>query len=90
MTSPCYANTNNNRYKILNPPNNLVMMAQFHKAVAFRNEIDIDEVECMVANLIYRKYIKGYIARRGDSSALKLDKTEAFPPLAKIFSSQTL
>lgn len=27
-------------------------------------QMDLDEVECIVANLIYRKYIKGYISHK--------------------------
>lgn len=52
--------------------------------------MEIDEVECMIANLIYRKYIKGYIARRNGKSAVKLDENCAFPKLDKIFALNTL
>lgn len=40
---------------------------------------DDDEVQCLVANLIYRKYVKGYIAFK--SRVLVLSKVEPFPPL---------
>lgn len=32
-------------------------------------EMDLDEVECIVANLIYRKYIKGYISHKARARA---------------------
>ena len=66
-------------------------MDKFHLAVNFNtNEpMEIDEVECIVANLIYRKYIKGYIAKR-TTSAIKVDKETPFPPLSKIFPQETL
>mmetsp|Transcript_21085 Transcript_21085/g.52427 ORF Transcript_21085/g.52427 Transcript_21085/m.52427 type:complete len:402 (-) Transcript_21085:144-1349(-) len=40
---------------------------------------EIDEVECIVANLIFRRFIKGYISHK--SRVVVLAKTGAFPPL---------
>jgi len=40
------------------------------------------ELQCLVANLIYRKYIKGYIALK--QKVLVLAKTDAFPPLSTV------
>jgi hypothetical protein len=37
------------------------------------------ELQCLVANLIYRKYIKGYIAYK--QRVVVLSKTDAFPPM---------
>jgi len=39
-------------------------------------------VECIVANLIARKYIKGYISH--GLHRLVVDKTTAYPPLDKV------
>lgn len=41
--------------------------------------MDIDECECVVANLIFRKFIKGYISHK--SRVVVLAKTGAFPSL---------
>ncbi len=41
--------------------------------------MDIDEVECVVANLSYRKFIKGYISHK--SRIVVLAKNDAFPSL---------
>ena len=41
--------------------------------------MDLDEVECIVANLIAQKQIKGYIAHA--QATLVLSKLDPFPPL---------
>lgn len=43
---------------------------------------DSDENECMVANLIYNNYVKGYIAHQ--RRILVLAATNAFPALATV------
>lgn len=43
---------------------------------------DDDEAQCLVANLIYRKYVKGYIAFR--SRVLVLSKADPFPDLSTV------
>lgn len=40
------------------------------------------ELQCLVANLIFRKYVKGYLAFK--SRVLVLAKTDAFPPLSAV------
>ncbi len=40
------------------------------------------ELQCLLANLIYRKYIKGYIAFK--QRVVVLAKTDAFPSLATV------
>ncbi len=40
------------------------------------------ELQCILANLIYRKYIKGYIAFK--PRVLVLAKTDAFPTLSMV------
>ena len=42
----------------------------------------LDEVECVVANLIYRKYVKGYISHQ--KRVLVVSKQEAFSPIANV------
>jgi len=42
--------------------------------------MDIDEVECIVANLIFRKFIKGYISHK--LRVLVLAKNDPFPSLS--------
>ena len=42
--------------------------------------------QCVLANLIFRKYIKGYISHK--QRVLVLSKANAFPPLATISSSE--
>ncbi|KAL7419999.1 COP9 signalosome (CSN) subunit [Cryptotrichosporon argae] len=43
---------------------------------------DADEVECMVANMIYRGFIKGYISH--EKQMVVLAKTNPFPPISSI------
>jgi len=45
--------------------------------------MDLDEVECVLVNLIYRKYVKGYISHK--NQILVLSKADAFPPLSAVF-----
>lgn len=40
------------------------------------------ELQCILANLIHRKYIKGYIAYK--SRVVVLAKTDAFPDLSTV------
>ena len=39
----------------------------------------MDEVECVMANLIFRSFVKGYIAHK--SLVVVISKVNAFPPL---------
>lgn len=51
------------------------------KALKWLNiEMDIDEVECIMAILIYRNYIKGYFSHK--SKVVVLSKQDPFPALA--------
>lgn len=45
-------------------------------------DVDVDELECIVANLIYHKMIKGYIAH--GPRVVVVSKANAFPPLASV------
>ena len=46
-------------------------------------EMDGDEVECVLANLIFRKYVKGYISHK--ARVLVLSKATPFPKLSTVF-----
>jgi hypothetical protein len=47
--------------------------------------MDLDELECILANLIYRKLIKGYVSHKPPALVLSNKGTkEAFPPLSGI------
>merc|ERR1712176_1504199 len=41
-------------------------------------EIDIDELECILSTLIFKKLVKGYIAHQ---TAIVLSTKTAFPPI---------
>ena len=45
-------------------------------------EMDIDEIECVLANLIYSGYVKGYISHQ--HGKLVVSKGVAFPPLSEV------
>ena len=45
-------------------------------------EMETDEIECIVANLIYSGYIKGYIAHQ--HGKVVVSKGNAFPPLSEV------
>ena len=51
---------------------------------------DPDEVECIMANLIYRKFVKGFIAKRNGNTGIKFDSKDPFPSLGDIFPRNTL
>jgi len=48
-------------------------------------DVDADEVECIVANLIFRKFVKGYISHK--NRVVVLSKTDAFPSLKSVFAA---
>lgn len=57
-----------------------VQISWFQRALEWQGEQpDYAEVECIVANLIYRKYIKGYISLQ--HRVVVLSKADPFPPL---------
>mmetsp|Transcript_900 Transcript_900/g.2763 ORF Transcript_900/g.2763 Transcript_900/m.2763 type:complete len:404 (-) Transcript_900:251-1462(-) len=47
-----------------------------------QSEVEADEVECVVANLIARKYVKGYISHK--AQVVVLSKVQPFPPLRQV------
>ena len=46
------------------------------------HEVDIDEVECVLANLIFEGYIKGYVAHK--AKYLVVSQKSAFPPISQV------
>ncbi|KAL4450585.1 hypothetical protein ABPG77_000941 [Micractinium sp. CCAP 211/92] len=57
-----------------------IPLAQFQAALAMQGlEVDMDEVECIAANLIFRKYVKGYLSHK--AKVMVVAKTDPFPPL---------
>ena len=48
--------------------------------------MDMEEIECMLATLIYKGYIKGYISHQ--HSKLVVSKGNAFPALRDIFGAE--
>ena len=58
----------------------LRIAAKFWRALAWQGvDMDMDEVECVMANLIFRKYVKGYISHK--SLVVVISKVDPFPPL---------
>ena len=56
-----------------------------HVAKSFKwlgMHIDLDEVECILANLIYNRYVRGYISHA--KRVLVLSKRDPFPKSAVI------
>ncbi|KAL2112730.1 hypothetical protein VUR80DRAFT_6612 [Thermomyces stellatus] len=57
-----------------------IPIAEFQAAINLKSDgdrIDTDEVECFLANMIYKSLMKGYIAR--ERGMVVLSKTGAFP-----------
>ncbi len=50
--------------------------------VAGETDVDKDELECIVANLIFHRSIKGYVAHA--QQILVLSKVDPFPKLAAV------
>jgi hypothetical protein len=62
---------------------NQIPLAVVAKALSLMDiRMDIDEIECILANLIYRGYVRGYIAHT--KRVLVLSKRDAFPVSAVI------
>lgn len=50
-------------------------------------DMDMDEIECVAANLIARKYVKGYISHK--AKVMVVAKTDPFPPLEQAAVTET-
>ena len=65
-------------------PKNVICFDDFVKAARFMNmDICEDELECLMANLIFRGYVKGYIAKRETSCVMF--GSNPFPKLSEVF-----
>ncbi|PRW20744.1 PCI domain-containing 2 [Chlorella sorokiniana] len=59
-----------------------IPLPQFQTALALQGvPLDMDEVECVAANLIFRKYVRGYISHKNE--VMVVAKADPFPPLAQ-------
>lgn len=45
-------------------------------------EWDLDEIECVIANLIFKGYIKGYLSHQ--MRVLVVSATKAFPSISSV------
>uniref|UniRef100_A0A7S0LNH2 PCI domain-containing protein n=1 Tax=Coccolithus braarudii TaxID=221442 RepID=A0A7S0LNH2_9EUKA len=58
-------------------------IAKFRQCLASTGvEMDCDEIECVLANLIYSGYIKGYLSHQ--HGKIVVSKGNAFPPVASV------
>ena len=62
-------------------PNLIKIQYLFHALRSWDKELDLDEVECLLANLIGNSYIKGYISHEQRVLVLSKDMRDAFPSL---------
>lgn len=80
------------RVQLLHAEENPAKAAQlplglFQKALRWQGlDLDMDEVECVTANLIYKKYVKGYISHK--NQVVVLSKLAPYPPLKDIDLTQ--
>ena len=64
-----------------NKPNIISLQYLFHPLRNWDNELDLDEVECLLANLIGNGMIKGYISHEQRVLVLSKNMKDAFPTL---------
>ena len=66
--------------------NHQLQMQDFQLAlhVATGNSMDTDEIECVLTNLIFKGYIKGYMSHT--KKILVVSKTQPFPPIVSVSS----
>jgi len=76
-----YRNLFKRIYLIMNSTK--LRLSMFVKAFEWMDiQIDVDEIECILANLIFGGYIKGYISHQ--LGVLVVSATKAFPPVKLI------
>ncbi|KAK9830717.1 hypothetical protein WJX74_004036 [Apatococcus lobatus] len=64
-----------------NEKGHLLPLGQLQKAIRWQQmDMDEDDVECAVANLIHKKYVKGYISHK--NQVLVLSKADPFPAVS--------
>lgn len=65
--------------------NTRLPIAKFQQALNFEGmTIDIEEAEWMLANMIYKGYMKGYLSH--EKMYLVLSKGDPFPPVCQVAS----
>ena len=79
-----YRNLFRKVYKIVNK--NQIKIDAFHNALVLLGEdVDLDETECLLANLIYKGWIKGYISH--ENNLIALSKLNPFPNIRQVFKT---
>lgn len=82
----CYRNLLKRVYKILDKHQvSLSYVASAFKYLGM--PIDLDEIECILANLIYRGYVRGYLSH--SKRVLVLSKRDPFPTSKVILARGT-
>lgn len=60
---------------------NRISVASFHAALRLSGmDVPMEEAECLVANMIYKGFMRGYISH--EKQTVVLSNTNAFPGLA--------
>ncbi|KAJ1618511.1 PCI domain-containing protein 2, partial [Pavlovales sp. CCMP2436] len=77
----CYRNLFRKLHALIG--SNKLSLKQMASAVtAVGVEVDVDELECVLANLIYQNYVKGYISHQ--KRFLVVSAKEPFPALSSV------
>ena len=59
-----------------------ISILDFHSALRVAGEeVSVEEAECLVANMIYKGYMRGYISH--EKQMVVIAATNAFPSLAE-------
>ncbi len=71
-------------YSFLIRQRHQLRLLYFQTALSFilSTPMDMNEVECILSNLIYKGFIKGYISH--EKKILVLSKKVAFPPITEV------
>lgn len=74
-----------NRYLVLGM-NTRISIQTFKKALDFEGlNVDLEEAEWMLANMIFKGYMKGYLSH--EKMFLVLGKDNPFPPVSQVVQS---
>lgn len=77
MDANAAANTTHYRWAV-SDKSTRIAIADFHVALRLSGmEVPMEEAECLVANMIYRGYMKGYISH--EKQTVVLSGVNAFP-----------
>ncbi|RHY23833.1 hypothetical protein DYB32_009051 [Aphanomyces invadans] len=74
---------------VIRTKKNQLKLVDFQTAVDFADsaELDMDALESLVANLIFKGYVKGYISHK--LKILVLSKSNPFPPITDVLQDPT-